>query len=104
MKGIGEKTAAQLINEHGDLAGVRRAAADPVSKLTPAKRRGILEASDYLDVAPKVVTVAPDVPLPAFNPALPTEPADPEVLEALAAQWGLGSSLMRLLDALDEAH
>ncbi|MCZ4118292.1 5'-3' exonuclease [Streptomyces sp. H39-S7] len=104
VKGIGEKTAAQLINEYGDLAGVRRAAADPVSKLTPAKRKGIVQASAYLDVAPKVVTVAPDVPLPAFDPALPHEPADPEVLESLAEQWGLGGSLMRLLAALDEAH
>ena len=75
VKGIGEKTAAQLIKEYGDLAGVRAAAADRFSRLTPAKRRGILEAADYLDVAPKVVRVAMDVPLPPFDPALPEEPA-----------------------------
>ncbi|MEV6008565.1 5'-3' exonuclease H3TH domain-containing protein [Streptomyces sp. NPDC051976] len=100
VKGIGEKTAAQLVTAYGDLDGVREAAAEPMSKLTPARRRGIADAAAYLDVAPKVVRVATDVPLPAFDPALPAEPADPEVLEALAERWGLGGSLTRLLDTL----
>jgi 5'-3' exonuclease len=103
VKGIGEKTAAQLVTEYGDLAGVRAAGADPMSKLTPARRRNIEAASAYLDVAPKVVRVATDVPLPDFDPALPAEPADPEVLEELAARWGLGGSLTRLLDTLAAA-
>ncbi|HEY9366863.1 5'-3' exonuclease [Streptomyces sp.] len=100
VKGIGEKTAAQLITEYGDLAGVRAAAADRASKLTPAKRRGILEAAEYLDVAPKVVRVAGDVPLPDFDPALPTDPADPELLQALVARWGLGGAVGRVLATL----
>ncbi|MGW8729838.1 5'-3' exonuclease [Streptomyces sp. NPDC055808] len=100
VKGIGEKTAAQLINEYGDLAGVRAAAADRFSKLTPAKRRGILEAADYLDVAPKVVRVAMDVALPAFDAVLPTEPLDPATLEELVAQWGLAGATGRLLTTL----
>ncbi|MFD8704558.1 5'-3' exonuclease H3TH domain-containing protein [Kitasatospora sp. NPDC059648] len=103
VKGIGEKTAAQLINEYGDLAGIRAAAADPLSKLTPARRKNILEGAAYLDVAPTVVRVATDVPLPAFDPALPTEPLDPMTLEALATRWGLGTSLTRLLDTLAAA-
>ncbi|KOU54493.1 5'-3' exonuclease [Streptomyces sp. WM6378] len=100
VKGIGEKTAAQLINEYGDLAGVRAAAADRLSKLTPAKRRGILEAADYLDVAPKVVRVAMDVALPEFDPTLPSEPLDPATLEELVAQWGLAGATGRLLSTL----
>jgi 5'-3' exonuclease len=100
VKGVGEKTAAELITLYGDLAGVRTAAADPFSKLTPARRRNIAGAAAYLDVAPKVVRVATDVPLPRFSGALPAEPADPEVLEELAARWGLGGSLRRVLDAL----
>lgn len=36
VKGIGEKTAAQLINEYGDLPAIRAAALDIRSKLTPA--------------------------------------------------------------------
>ncbi|MFJ8309360.1 MULTISPECIES: 5'-3' exonuclease H3TH domain-containing protein [unclassified Streptomyces] len=100
VKGIGEKTAAQLITEYGDLAGVRTAAADRFSRLTPAKRRGILEASDYLDVAPKVVRVALDVPLPEFDATLPSEALDPATLEELVARWGLGGAVGRLLSTL----
>jgi 5'-3' exonuclease len=100
VKGIGEKTAAQLVTEYGDLAGVRAAAGEPFSRLTPARRRNIIAAADYLDVAPKVVAVAKDVPLPAFAPALPRTPASPADLDALAARWGLGGSLTRLVDAL----
>ncbi|MFD9821853.1 5'-3' exonuclease [Streptomyces violascens] len=100
VKGIGEKTAAQLINEYGDLAGVRAAAADRFSKLTPAKRRGILEAAAYLDVAPKVVRVAMDVELPEFDPTLPSEPLDPATLEELVVQWGLAGATGRLLATL----
>ncbi|MFE0703388.1 5'-3' exonuclease H3TH domain-containing protein [Streptomyces sp. NPDC058872] len=101
VKGIGEKTAAQLITEYEDLAGVRAAAGDPTSKLTPAKRRGILEAAEYLDVAPTVVRVATDVPLPEFDPALPTAPRDPAALEALVERWGLGGAVGRLLPVLE---
>ncbi|WP_035854900.1 5'-3' exonuclease [Kitasatospora azatica] len=104
VKGIGEKTATQLIREYGDLAGIRAAAADPLSKLTPARRKNLLEGAAYLDVAPTVVRVATDVPLPTFDPALPHEPLDPMTLEALTTQWGLGTSLTRLLDTLAATH
>ncbi|MFD9128140.1 5'-3' exonuclease H3TH domain-containing protein [Kitasatospora sp. NPDC059571] len=100
VKGIGEKTAAQLLAAYGDLAGIRAAALDPASKLTPARRKNLVEGSDYLDVAPKVVRVATDVPLPAFDPALPSEPLDPMALEHLAERWGLGGSLERVLAVL----
>ncbi|WP_354645131.1 5'-3' exonuclease [Kitasatospora camelliae] len=100
VKGIGEKTAAQLLKEYGDLAGVRAAALDPASKLTPARRRNLLEGAPYLDVAPTVVRVASDVPLPEFDPVLPDEPLDPMALEELATRWGLGSSVDRLLHVL----
>ncbi|MGW6567651.1 5'-3' exonuclease [Streptomyces sp. NPDC054975] len=100
VKGIGEKTAAQLITEYGDLAGVRTAALDRTSKLTPAKRRGIVEAAAYLDVAPTVVRVAGDVPLPDVDPALPRAPKDPEALAALVTRWGLGGAVSRLLPVL----
>jgi 5'-3' exonuclease len=100
VKGIGEKTAAQLLADYGDLAGVRAAALDPASRLTPARRRNLLEGSAYLDVAPTVVRVATDVPLPAFDPVLPAEPLDPMALEALSERWGLGGSLERVLAAL----
>ncbi|WP_345702043.1 5'-3' exonuclease [Kitasatospora terrestris] len=103
VKGIGEKTAAQLLRTYGDLAGVRAAALNPASKITPARRKNLLDGSAYLDVAPTVVGVARDVPLPAFDPALPAEPIDPMTLESLSTRWGLGTSLTRTLAALAEA-
>ncbi|MDJ1132236.1 5'-3' exonuclease [Streptomyces iconiensis] len=100
VRGVGEKTAAKLLTEYGDLAGIVAAVGDPTSRITPAQRKRFEEARPYLAVAPKVVRVADDVELPAFDPALPTAPRDPAALEKLAERWGLGGSLSRLLSTL----
>jgi 5'-3' exonuclease len=100
VPGIGEKTAAKLLAEFGDLPGILAAVDDPAAKLTPAQRRRITEALPYLDVAPKVVRVADDVPLPDVATALPRAPRDAAALDALATRWGLGGSLRRLLTTL----
>uniref|UniRef100_A0AAU3H565 5'-3' exonuclease n=1 Tax=Streptomyces sp. NBC_01401 TaxID=2903854 RepID=A0AAU3H565_9ACTN len=100
VPGIGEKTAAKLLDTFGDLAGIMAAVDDPTAPLTPSRRKRLDEARDYVAVAPKVVRVADDVPLPDFTPALPREPRDPAALESLAAQWGLGNALQRLLVTL----
>lgn len=100
VPGIGEKTAAKLLEAYGDLAGIIAAADDPLSKLTPAQRKRLHEARDYMAVAPRVVRVAADVPLPAFDATVPRLPRAPEVLAELAERWGLGGSLQRLLTAL----
>ncbi len=101
VPGIGEKTAAKLLDAYGDLAGILAAAGDRTSALTPTQRRRLEEARPYLAVAPTVVGVARDVPLPEFDPALPAAPRDPAALEALAARWGLGGAVVRLLSALE---
>ncbi|MCG7527848.1 5'-3' exonuclease [Streptomyces sp. OfavH-34-F] len=100
VPGIGEKTAAKLLDAFGDLAGIMAAVDDPASKLTPSQRKRLDEARAYVVVAPKVVRVAGDVPLPDFDPALPAGPRDPAALEALVARWGLGGAVGRLLDVL----
>ncbi|MFC9464994.1 5'-3' exonuclease [Streptomyces coelicoflavus] len=100
VPGIGEKTAAKLLAEFGDLAGIQAAVDDPKAKLTPSQRKRLTEAGPYLAVAPKVVRVAGDVPLPDTGTALPRGPRDPGALDALAARWGLGGSLQRLLTTL----
>lgn len=100
VPGIGEKTAAKLLDTFGDLAGIMAAVDDPRAKLTPSQRKRLDEARDYVAVAPKVVRVASDVPLPDFDPALPDEPRDPATLDELAARWGLGGALQRLLSTL----
>lgn len=101
VPGIGEKTAARLLADFGDLAGIMAAVDDPKAKLTPSQRRRLDEARPYLAVAPKVVRVAGDVPLPDVDTALPRAPRDPAALEELAGRWGLGGSLQRLLGTLE---
>ncbi|MFF7407278.1 MULTISPECIES: 5'-3' exonuclease [Streptomyces] len=100
VPGIGEKTAAKLLAEFGDLAGIMAAVDDPKAKLTPSQRKRLTEARPYVAVAPEVVRVAGDVPLPDVDTALPGAPRDPAGLDELAARWGLGGSLQRLLTTL----
>ena len=101
IKGVGDKTAAQLLKDYGSLAGVVRAAEDPVSAMRPPLRKKILDALDYLVVAPKVVEVAKDVPIPAgFDDRLPLAPVDPDRVDALAERWGIESSVRRVTEAL----
>ena len=98
VKGIGEKSAASLLSAHGDLAGVRAAAERPGGWLGPAQRRALLNAADYLDVAPTVVQVACDINL--GEPDLSIGPADADALAELTEQWGLGGSADRALAAV----
>ena len=100
VPGIGEKTAAKLLAEFGDLAGIMAAVEDPKAKLTPSQRKRLDESRPYVAVAPKVVKVADDVPLPDVDTALPHAPRDSAALDELAVRWGLGGSLQRLLTTL----
>jgi 5'-3' exonuclease len=99
VSGVGAKTAAALINEFGDLAGIRAAVARtvvPKPPLTAAVLRKLHAASDYLDAAPVVVAVARDIDMPAVEGTLPRSPADPAALAALAERHGLQNSISRL--------
>ncbi|MFI9646976.1 5'-3' exonuclease H3TH domain-containing protein [Streptomyces sp. NPDC052040] len=100
VPGIGEKTAAKLLDRFGNLAGIMAAVDDPASGLAPAQRKRLDEARAYVAVAPKVVRVAGDVPLPEVGTAVPRAPRDPAALDALASRWGLGGPLGRLLTTL----
>ena len=96
-------TAAALIDEFGDLTGIRAAVARtvvPKPPLTAAVLKKMRAAGDYLDAAPVVVAVACDIDLPPIEGALPRTPADPAALAGLATAHGLESSLGRLGAAL----
>src|SRR5919112_703994 len=98
VAGVGAKTAAALINEFGDLAGIRAAVARtvvPKPPLTAAVLKKMLAAADYLDAAPVVVAVAKSIPLPPVGGSPPPSPADRDALAALAVQRGLESALRR---------
>jgi 5'-3' exonuclease len=100
VAGIGEKTAATLINRYGDLASLRRAVAEGDPQIKGAQRTRLEAASHYLDVAPGVVQVALDAPVPEFDASLPHEVADLSLLSSLASDYGLTSPINRVLSAL----
>lgn len=100
VKGIGEKTAATLLQRYGDMPGLLAAAEDPGSDLGPNPRAKILAAADYLAVAPQVVAVARDLDLGDVDTTLPRSPADPDWVLALAERWNLESSMARAVTAL----
>jgi 5'-3' exonuclease len=100
VAGVGEKTAATLLQRFGTMAGLRAAAEDPDADMAPSARRRIREAADYLEVAPAVVRVARDLDLGTPDLSLPLVPAAPERLVELSDRWNLESPVARLVDAL----
>ena len=101
VAGVGEKTAATLLAEFGDLDGIVAAAADPEVKLSASVRAKILAAADYLLVAPKVVKVVRDLDLPAFDARIrQSTPEQVAELDRLTEEWGLSSSMKRAREAL----
>jgi 5'-3' exonuclease len=100
VKGVGEKTAATLLQRFGDLDGIIAAAADPEADMAPSPRAKIKAAADYLAVAPEVVAVRRTLDLPRDGFTLPTEPADPARLASLAAELNLEGPVERLIGVL----
>jgi 5'-3' exonuclease len=101
VAGVGEKTAASLLSTYGDLDGVLAAAAADTSGLAAVLRGKLRDAADYLTVAPKVVAVERQIGLPEVDLAMPQPaPRDPDRLEELTRQWGLGGSAERVVAVL----
>jgi 5'-3' exonuclease len=100
VAGVGEKTAARLVARYGSLDAILAAVEDPNAGFAPGLRGKVAAGAGYLAVAPAVVRVARDVPLPAYDPTLPVAPANPEGLLALAEKWNLAAPCRRLVDAL----
>ena len=100
VAGVGEKTAARLVDRYGTLDGILAALDDSTAGFAPGVRAKLDAARPYLAVAPEVVRVARDVKLPKLDPTLPTAPRDADTLLALAEKWNLAGSCRRLVDAL----
>ncbi|WP_371053780.1 5'-3' exonuclease [Rhodococcus gordoniae] len=101
VKGIGEKTAASLLQQYGSLEAVRAAALDESTSLAKGMRVKLAAAADYLDAALPVVRVATDADVDlSRSDVLPAAPADPEQLTALAQRWGLERPVSALVAAL----
>ena len=104
VPGVGEKTAATLLAQHGSLEGILAAAHDPKSKMSKAYRTKLLAATDYIEKAGPVVRVASDAELDWSTPsdALPLAAEHPRKVAKLAEQYGVTSSIGRLQKALDD--
>jgi 5'-3' exonuclease len=101
VPGVGEKTAAGLLASYGSLEEILRVLDRGGVGMPAAACRRLSAAREYLQVAPPVVRVACDIPLPEQDDALPAKAADPVKLAALAEQWGLESPVKRILDTLE---
>jgi 5'-3' exonuclease len=99
VPGVGEKTAAALVTRYGSLEAILSALDNGDTAMPAGARTKLAAARDYLEVAPVVVAVATDVPVPAHDGVVPTSPQDPEELLRLSERWGLDSSLNRVLTA-----
>ncbi len=100
VAGVGDKTAALLLQRFGDIPAIVAAAQDPDADMGPGPRGKIKASLDYLAVAPQVVAVARDIDLGKLDTTLPASPADPDMLAALSEEFGLTSSVDRLTDTL----
>jgi len=99
--GVGEKTAAGLIQRWGTIEALVAAVDSGDPALTQRPR---LEAArDYLAVAAQVTRVRTDAPLGPFDARLRPRPADPQRLVDLVDRWGVESSVNRLLAAVQTA-
>src|SRR3954452_5444706 len=103
VPGVGEKTAATLLAQHGSLEGILAAAHDPKSKMSNAYRTKLLAATDYIEAAGPVVRVATDcnVKLSTSSDTLPLAAEHPRKVAELAQRYGVTSSVGRLQAALD---
>lgn len=100
VPGVGDKTAAALIRTFGSVDGIMTAIDKGHGGFPAGSRAKVAAARDYLAVAPAVVRVATDAPLPPAGGVLPSSPPDPDRLAALGDRWGLGGSLGRAVSAL----
>jgi 5'-3' exonuclease len=100
VPGVGEKTAARLINRYGGIEQILAALDDPDAGFAPGLKNKLRDSEAYLAKALPVCKVALDVKLPDFDPRMPASPADPDRLLALAERWNLAGSARRLVDAL----
>jgi 5'-3' exonuclease len=100
VAGVGEKTAATLLQRFDDMAGILAAAQDPGSDMGPGPRGKIKAAAEYLEVAPRVVAVARDLDLGSPDTRLPREPRDLARVAELGEKWGIASPVQRLTEVL----
>jgi DNA polymerase-1 len=100
VPGIGVKTAAQLINEYGDLETLLKRAGEIKQ---PKRREALQQNAELARISLKLVTLRDDVPTPAEPEAFDKRKPDPNVLLPWLEQQGFKSLLARFTGELGEA-
>src|SRR5207237_6674545 len=95
VRGIGEKTASDLVRKYGSLDAILAA-----RDLSPTIRAKLRASADYLVAARAVVWMPRDAPVTSGEGALPRAPKDAERLFELAKRYALEGPAKRLVDAL----
>ena len=95
VRGIGEKTASDLVRKYGSLDAILAA-----SDLSPTVRAKLRASADYLVAARKVVLMPRDAPVTSGEGTLPRTPTHPERVLALAKRYALEGAAKRFVEAL----
>jgi DNA polymerase-1 len=100
VPGIGEKTAAKLINKYGTAEGV----VDHADELTPKQKERVKEhGKEKIALSKQLVTLRPDVPLPEFKAEdCRFESLETPALRGHLEELGFTSLLRRLGDGPSE--
>ena len=100
IKGIGEKGAASIAKQFTNLDDVMKAATNDDERLTTNIRKKLLESAEYAKIAPKLVGCAIDVSIPEMKIDLPNKPLDTQKVQDIKEEFGLGTSVDRIMNAL----
>jgi DNA polymerase I len=100
VPGIGVKTAAQLINEYGDLETLLARAGEIKQ---PKRREALLANAEMARISRKLVELRHDVPTPAEPESFDKRKPDPNVLLPWLELQGFKSLLQRFRGELGEA-
>ena len=100
LRGIGEVGAALIANLFASMEDVVDAARNSDERLPKNLTKKINESLDYAKIAPKLVHCAMDVPVPDMPMQIPSKPSSIKNIIELQNEYGLGSSVDRLLFAL----
>ena len=100
IKGIGEKGAASIAKQFTNLDEVMKAATNDDERLTTNIRKKLLESAEYAKIAPKLVGCATDVSVPEMKIDLPNKPLDTQKIQDIKEEFGLGTSVDRIMNAL----
>lgn len=100
VKGVGEKTASELINRYGDLEKILKVAKANAPEIKPSVKSNLIASEDYILKAQKVVQVRVDGKIPK-NILKPTKVKHLNRLSDLATDWGVVKQVNRLLKSLE---